>query len=536
MTTMQMFTLVAGLCLFLFGINQVTRNLQKLAGASLRHLVSKLTRTPLRGFIMGIVTAFGLQSSGAAILMLIAFANAGLISLERSVPIILGAGIGSTLTVQLLAFKIYKISSIIIVVGYVMMFLLKSRTWHYTGRVIFSFGLVFLGMAVLRDGIAPIQNNPAISAMVGFFEQAPFWVAVLGFALATLFQSSTAVLGLFLTLAFAGIVDLHISLPVVIGANVGSCMIGVIGAIGGKAEAKRIVWAQLMMKTFVAVVLFALLPYYQQFVQWIGGSVPRQIANAHTMFDILVAIIFFPFYRKVAAVVEKLIPAPPEKPESQPRYLDSSALDNPLVALGQATREIMRMGEIVQGMLADWGKVFFSNDPELLRKLVARDDIVDGLQEAITDFLTQINMDELDEDTASLSVALLHITFELEHIGDVISKDLAQHVRKKIEVGYYFSDEGFAEILEYHKKVQANLQVALDAIPLRDKKLARQVIEETKRLVELQRQLYRSHLARLRKGLKESEETSTLHIDIISDLNKINLHTSYIAYAIIGKV
>ncbi|HDG67952.1 MAG TPA: Na/Pi cotransporter family protein, partial [candidate division Zixibacteria bacterium] len=163
-------------------------------------------------------------------------------------------------------------------------------------------------------------------------------------------------------------------------------------------------------------------------------------------------------------------------------------------------------------------------------------DIVDNLQEAITDFLTQINMDELDEDTASLSVALLHITFELEHIGDVISKDLAQHVRKKIEVGYYFSDEGFAEILEYHKKVQANLRVALDAIPLRDKKLASQVIEETKHLVQLQRQLYRSHLTRLRKGLKESEETSTLHIDIISDLNKINLHTSYIAYAIIGKV
>ncbi|RLE58518.1 MAG: hypothetical protein DRJ35_07740, partial [Thermoprotei archaeon] len=258
MTTMQMFTLVAGLCLFLYGINQVTRNLQKLAGSSLRHLVAKLTRTRLRGFVMGIFTAFGLQSSGAAILMLIAFANAGLISLERSIPIILGAGIGSTLTVQLLAFKIYKISSIIIVVGYVMMFLLKSRTWHYTGRVIFSFGLVFLGMAVLRDGIAPIQNNPAISAMVGFVESAPFWVAVLGFALATLFQSSTAVLGLFLTLAFAGIVDLHISLPVVIGANVGSCMIGVIGAIGGKAEAKRIVWTQLLMKTFVAIFLFAL--------------------------------------------------------------------------------------------------------------------------------------------------------------------------------------------------------------------------------------------------------------------------------------
>jgi len=485
---------------------------------------------------MGILTALGLQSSGATILMLIAFANAGLIATRRSIPVILGAGIGTTLTVQLLAFKIYKFAPIIVTIGFVMLFLIKKRVWHYTGRVIFSFGLVFLGMAIMREGIIPIQDNPAIASMVQFLSTAPFWVAVLGFALATLFQSSTAVLGLFLTLAFTGVVDLQVSLPIVIGANVGSCMIGAIGAIGGKTEAKRIVWTQLSMKFILGIIVFILLPYYHDLIRTIGGSTARQIANSHTLFDIIVAIVFFPFANRITKIIERIFPKPPESDEFAPRYLDDSTLENPLVAMGQATREIMRIGEIVQTMLADWGKVFFSNDPGLLNEIIVRDDQVDKLQEAVTDFLTKVSTEELDEDTASLSVALVHIAFEMEHIGDVISKDLALHVQKKIDIGYYFSDEGFSEILSYHSDVSNNFKMILGAIPLRDKKLAMQVIDETKRLVEHQRDLYRSHLVRLRKGLKETEETSTIHIDILSDLNKINLHTSYIAYAILGKV
>ena len=530
-----MFTLVAGLSLFLYGISQVTRNLQKLAGSSLRQLVSKLTRNPVRGFFMGVIVAFSLQSSGAAILMLIAFANAGLISLIRSVPIILGAGIGSTLTVQLLAFKIYKFAPIIITIGFVMLFFIKKRVWHYTGRVIFSFGLVFLGMAIMRDGILPIQNNPAISSMTQFFAEAPFWVAIIGFVLATIFQSSTAVLGLLLTFAFTGVVDLHLALPIVIGANVGSCMIGVIGSIGGKTESKRIVWAQLSMKIFLAIIVFIFLPYYEHFIQFIGGSSARQIANAHTLFDILVALIFYPPSGKITKLFIKIFPKPIATDEFTPLYLDSTTLENPHLAMGQSTKEIIRMGEIVQSMFDDWGKVFFSNDSTLLKKLIADDDKVDILQEAVTEFLTKMSMDELDEETASLSVMLVHIAFELEHVGDVISKDLAVHTRKKIEVGYYFSDEGFSEILSYHSEVQKNLKFVLDAIPLRDKKLAEQVISKTKKLVAKEKELYRSHVKRLRRGLKETEETSTIHIDILSDLNKINLHISYIAYALLEK-
>ena len=536
MTTMQMFQIVGGLCVFLYGISQVTRNLQKLAGPTLRMWVARLTKNPLLGFLMGIFLAFALQSSGAVALMLIGFANAGLVSLAQALPVILGAGIGSSLTVQLLAFKIYKFAPILITIGFVIFFFVHSRVWHYTGRVIFSFGLLFLGMAIMKDGIVQFHEHPAIGAMVDFLVGAPFWVAVFGFALATLFQSSTAVLGLLLTLAFSGIVDLRIALPMIIGANVGSCMLGIIGSIKGKTISKRIAFGQLILRIVIAVIFFAFIGQYRSIIDAIGGDLPRRIANAHTFFETVVALIFFPFAKVLARFFEKIIPQGRSDVDFSPRYLDDEMLANPLVAMGQATKEIIRMGEKVEEMLRDWGKVFFSNDKQLLKKIIDEDDKVDLLQESITEFLSKVAMEEMEEESASLTVALVHIAFELEHIGDVISKDLAVHAQKKIDVGYYFSDEGFSEILQYHDDVLKNYRTALDAIPLRDKTLAKMVIEQTKHLVERQRELYRSHLVRLRKGLKESEETSTIHIDILSDLNNINLHISYIAYAIMGKI
>ncbi len=533
---MQMFQIVGGLCVFLYGISQVTRNLQKLAGPALRILVAKLTKSPSLGFLMGIFLAFALQSSGAVALMLIGFANAGLVSVAQALPVILGAGIGSSLTVQLLAFKIYKFAPILITIGFVIFFFVRSRTWHYTGRVIFSFGLVFLGMAIMKTGIGQFQNHPAIGAMADFLVGAPFWVAVLGFVLATLFQSSTAVLGLLLTLAFSGVVDLKISLPMIIGANVGSCMLGIIGSIKGKTVSKQIAFGQLFLRIMLAVIAFAFIGQYRAIIDAIGGDLPRRIANAHTIFETIVALAFFPFAKSLSKLFEKIIRKKRSDEEYSTRYLDDEMLANPLVAMGQATKEIIRMGEKVAEMMRDWGKVFFSNDKQLLEKVIEKDDKVDLLQESITEFLSKVAMEELEEDSASLSVSLVHIAFEIEHIGDVISKDLAAHAQKKIDIGYYFSDEGFSEILNYHSDVLKNYKIVLDAIPLRDKKLAKMVIEETKHLVERQRELYRSHLIRLRKGLKESAETSTLHIDILSDLNNINLHISYIAYALLGKV
>jgi len=540
MTTMQMFQIVGGLCIFLYGISQATRNLQKLAGPMLRLLVARLTKHPIRGFVMGIMLAFSLQSSGAVVVMMINFANAGLISIAQALPIVFGAGIGSSMTVQLLAFKLQKYAPIIITFGFTMFYFLRPRIPHYIGRVIFCFGLIFLGMLIIKDGIAPFANDPAIAVMVNFFAGAPFWVAMLGFALAALFQSAAAVLGVLLILAFSGIVDLHIALPVIIGANVGACMLGAISGIGGKTEAKRIVVGQVISRVSLAIILFSLIGVYESFINLLGGETPRQIANAHMFFEISVGVLFLPVTKPIAWFLKKLLKSKTSEDDYAPKYLDPTSVGTPLIAVGQASKEILRMGELVEEMFSDWGKIFFANDKQLLQLLVAQDDKVDSLQVATTNYLSRISTEELSgelqKDVSSLSVALVSITFELEHIGDVLSKDLAVHTRKKIEVGYYFSDEGFAEIMKYHEEVMKNLHTVLNAIPLRDKTLARMVIEETKRLVERQRELYRSHICRLQKGLKESEETSAIHIDILSDLNKINLHISYIAYAIMGKV
>ncbi len=530
MTTMEVFTIVAGLCLFLYGIRLITKNLQLLAGNSLKILIGKLTARKRAGFLVGVLTAFCLQSSGAVVLMLLGLANAGLIALAQSLPIILGAGVGSTLTVQILAFKLYTFAPIVLTLGFILLYFPKPGRLQYTGFVIFSFGIMLLGMALIRQGAAPLQSQPAIGEVLKLFEGAPFWIVILGFMLTTVFQSSTAVLGLMLTLAFSGVINEHIAIPVVIGANVGSCMMGLIGAIGSKRKAKEMVWSQLIMKVIVGSLLFIFLPFYMQFVAMLGGDVARQIANAHTLFDIIMAIMFLPFVVPFSKLLQRLYPKAKDDNKFAPMYLDESTLDTPAVAMGQAVREVLRMGDLVSQMLSDWGEIFHDNDAKKLDDLVDFDDMVDTLQIEVTRFLTRLSMDKLDKASAQWSFALVSIALELEHIGDVISKDLAPNARKKIEVGYYFSDQGFLEILAYHRKVLNHLNATIAAIPLRDAKVAHELVQTTKALAVDQRNYYRLHLERLRLGVRETQETSTLHIDIIGDLNKINMHISYIAY------
>lgn len=536
MTTLGIFEILAGLAVFLYGIRRVTETLDRIGSGKIRQFVKRFAQNRIKGFFVGVLTSFALQSSGATVLMLVTFANAGILTVIESIPIILGAGVGSTLTVQILAFKIYRFAPIMISVGFFVMLFGGVRWLKNSAEVLFSFGLVFIGISIMRFSLTPIQNDTAIIAMIEFFSNAPFWVAVAGSFLAAIFQGSTPVLGFLITLAFAGIVNLNVAIPTIIGANVGTCAMTIWNSFGSHTEGKRIVWVQVIMRFFVAAILFASMPLYKSLVIAIGGSLARQIAVAHTLFDIFVAIIFLPSSPLAKKIAHWFIPETIEADNTKPKYLDTQPPSNPLVAAGQACREIMRMGEIVVGMLVDWGKSFYLNDKELLKSVVTTDDKVDRLQEAITQYLTKISYEDMDSETSSLVMTLIHIALELEHIGDVISKDLSSHVRKKIDMGYYFSDQGFMEIMDYHSDVKKNLEMVLASIPMKDEKLARHVINDTKRLVQRQRELYRSHLRRLHEGIRETEETSTIHIDIISDLNKINLHTSYIAYAVGGTI
>ena len=249
------------------------------------------------------------------------------------------------------------------------------------------------------------------------------------------------------------------------------------------------------------------------------------------------ALLFIPFIKIYDAFLEKLLPPRDTAPKAfAPRYLEPSLLQSPDLALGQATREILRMADIVFNMVKDTMKVYRDNDEDLYRKLVAQDDKVDLLEESITPYLTKLSQKELTSQQGDREIALLFITSELEQIGDLVSKKLMVYAWKKIDKPYYFSDEGFDEINQFHAEVVTTLQMVINAFASWDIILANKVIERRKRLSLEENRLHRAHIDRLHKGLKETLDTSAVHMDLISDLNRINLHASKIAYAILGKV
>ncbi len=533
--TLSIFEILGGVALFLYGIKQVTKSLEDFAGASLKMIITQLTKSRLRGFFIGITTALSLQSSGAVMLMLVAFANSGLLVVQESVSIMLGAGVGTTLTVQLLAFRIHNWAPAMLLVGFIVYRTTKGRVREF-GKAIFAFGLVFLGMHLITMGSAPLSNDPFFPVTVDFFLQTPFFAVVLAAILAFVFQSSAAVLGIMLTLAFNDIIGIEAAIPFIVGANIGSCGIAFLGASGGKSSGYRIASAELVSRLTTGIIVFILARYYADLVSLITQSPARQLAHMHTLFALTSAMIFLPLSKLLARVATIFVPKTAGEDEFRPIYIDHRALSNPPVALGSAAREVLRQGDIVLSMMDDMMIALSKTDRNMLNAIVARDDKVDELQENIVQYLTKLNESELSEKEAIAERQLLTFTLELEHIADVISKDISRHIEKRLEEGYYFSEEGWKEIMEYMNKVRGLLRQGLDAIPLRDERLARDIIEQTKEMVVTQRELTRSHIDRLHAGVKLSAETSAIHLDLITDVARIALHVSHIAYAILGKV
>jgi phosphate:Na+ symporter len=533
--TLSIFEIFGGVALFLYGIKKVTKSLEDFAGAGLKMIITQLTKSNLRGFVIGMLVSLTLQSSGAVMLMLVAFANSGLLAVNEAISIILGAGVGTTLTVQLLAFRIHEWAPAMLLAGYLILDLTSGRV-REIGKAVFSFGLVFLGMHLITNGAGPLSKEPFFPATVDFFRQTPFFAVIVAAVLTFAFQSSAVVLGVLLTLAFSDIIGIEAAIPFIVGANIGSSGIGFLGATRGKANGYRMATAGLLSRLSVGVLVLILADYYIDAAVFLSNSPARQIAHVHTLFALTMSVIFLPLSKLLTSASNVLVPKKAGEEFFRPIYIDPRWLSNPPAALGSAAREVLRQGDIVLSMMEDILTALGQNDKSLLDDVIARDDKVDRLQVDIVNYLTKLNESELSKSEAVIERQLLSFTLELEHIADVISKDIARHMEKRMDAGYYFSDEGWAEIKEYSNEIRALLRRGLDAIPLRDEKLAHEIIETTKELVVKQRRFTRNHIDRLHAGVKLSVETSAIHIDLINDLARIAVHVSHIAYAIMGKV
>ncbi len=529
--------LIGGTALLLYGIRQSGEALQRAAGARLRHWLTGLSRHRLLAVVAGALVTGLIQSSAATTLMLIGFVSAGLMAFRQTLGVILGADVGTTLTVQLFAFRITDYALLLVAGGFVATFVAHRRTVKDIGQAGLGLGLMFLGLKVILEGVAPLRDHPLAAQVLAALAGNTAVAVLVAAAFSALVASSAATIGVTLALASAGLLDLRGAVAIVLGANIGTCATALMAAAGAGAEAKRVAAAHIGFKLGGVALVLPFIGPFTALVARTAGDVARQIANAHTLFNVGISLVFLPFAGLAARVIETLIPddQPGENP-FKTRYLDERSLGQPSLALGQATREALRMADVVQGMFRDVPTVFATDNQELLEDVERRDDQVDFLEREIKLFLTRLNREVMGPDLARREIALISFIGNLENIGDIIDKNLMELARKKYYHGRRFSDAGWAEIVEFHGMVAKNLESAIAAFAANDRALAQHVLDQRPVMRQRERELRESHLNRLRQGLAESLETSEIHLDILTNLKRISSHVSALVFPILEEV
>ena len=531
---MTLLALFGGLALLLYGMQLIGEGLQRAAGGHLRHLLTRMTRTRLAAVGSGALVTAIIQSSSATTLMLIGFVSAGLLTFPQSLGVILGADIGTTVTVQLLAFRVRELSLLLVGVGFALAFFGRRGLVKSLGQVVLGFGFIFLGMKVMSDGLAPLADNPLTRQVLMALAGNQFLAVLVGAVLSAGMASSAATIGLTLSLGHEGLLPLSAAIPVVLGANICTCATALAASMRSSSDARRVALAHIAFKVLGVALVFPFIGPLAHLVGLTSDDPARQIANTHTFFNVAISALFLPFAPWAARVISALVPE--EERGDNPyrtRYLDDRYLEQPALAIGQATREALRMGDVAQAMLRDAMAVLRTDNQELLEDVERRDDQLDYLEREIKLFLSRLGHETMSPDLAQKEISLISFIGNLENIGDIIDKNLMELARKKLYQGRRFSEAGEAELIEFHGMVSKNLERAIAGFAANDRSLAQEVLDQRPVVRQRERELRDSHLARLRRGLAESLETSEIHLDVLTNLKRISSHITALVYPIL---
>lgn len=523
--------LLGGLAFFFFGLYSLREGLQLAAGDRLRTILLKLTDNRFKAFGFGALVTMLSQSSSATTAMLVSFADAGLLTLTQAFGVILGADVGTTAVVFLLAARgIADFALFGVAFGFALYLWVSRPRWRYVGQILFGFGLVFHGITMVVHAMHPLQESPLVKMLFTLLADSPFWAMIGAAIFAAIVHSSAATLGLALSLAFAGVITLEGALPLVLGANIGTTITALIAALDGNENARRVAGAHVITKLTGALVAFPLIGpaafALQQLTQqllWLEGpfqgALGLQIALAHLGFNLGLVLLFLPFLPFGVRLTLWCFPEGAAKAEPfGPRYLDKRTLQTPSLAFAQVHREVLRMGNLAHELLCDCIALFDrGTDFYRVEKAVEEeDDKIDSLEKAVRFFLAELSREALTVQQSRTQAALLSIASDLEEIGDTISKDMLQQARKCHDRQRSFSEGGWIELRNFHDQLDDLFAMTMGCLTTRDASTARKVGALAASLHTMEEQSRMAHLQRLSEGLKESVETSSVHLDLLS--------------------
>jgi len=535
MGTMILLDLMGGVALLLWGLHMVQSGFLRAFGPDLRRFLAKGLNSRFAAFGAGLALTALLQSSTATGLMVASFATDGSLALVPALAVMLGANVGTTLIVQVLSFNVAKVAPVLFVLGLVSFRTGTDKRIKDLGRVAIGVGLMLLALHILIDTLAPAEAAPPVRAMLGAITSDPILCVLVAAVLTWAAHSSVAIVLLIMSLAFSQFVTPAAALALVLGANLGSAINPVVE--GGRRDdltSYRLPVGNLVNRLVGVVLVLPLLPWIAGMMQSIEPNASRMTAEFHIAFNIVLAVAFIGLLDPLAALLRRLFPASAtSKAEFAPRYLDETALQTPSLALADAARETMRMGDFVEQMLRQVMTALKTNDRALVAQVSRADNVVDRLDEAIKLYLTKLTRESLDDREGRRAMEIVSFAINLEHIGDIIDKNLSELAGKKIKRGLQFSSEGEAEIVEFHRRILDNLKLAFSVFMSGDVGDARKLIAEKAALRSAELAAAEGHFGRLREGRPETLETTSLHLDVLRDLKRIHSHICSVAYPVL---
>lgn len=509
------FGLLGGLAVFIYGMNLMSESLQKAAGERMKKILGLLTRNRLMGVLAGALVTTVLQSSSATTVMAIGFVSAGLMSLPQAISIIFGANIGTTITAQIIAFKITDYIYVFVFIGFIISFIFKSEKIKYIGRTIFAFGLLFMGIEIMGDVMKPLASSPVFTNMIAKVADIPILGVAVGTLMTLVVQSSSATIAVLQNFAsqagsdgVTSILGLAGAIPILLGDNIGTTITALLASIGQSKDARRTAVAHSIFNISGAVLFLFIVKPYAAFIQYISPKgaevdvISRQIANAHTIFNITMTLIWIGLLGFMVKLVKKIIPDGKSAlvNPAKPLYLDTNILSQPAAALNLAAKEVLHCSDVVKTMLADVVKAVKSKTGEEIQIIRGNGEALDSLHGEIDDYLVNLfSTGVLTEQQATETAHLMHVQSDVWHMGQ-LSVEMADALSEKIEKKYAYSDEAMDDLEKSLKYIEKMYDESMTALKNEDAEAMEKILKRKDKVLDLDIEMRKAHMQRVNKG------------------------------------
>ncbi len=540
--------LFGGMAVFIFGMNMMSECLQKAAGEKMKQILALLTRNPVMGVLAGALTTAVLQSSSATTVMAIGFVSARLMTLPQAVSIILGANIGTTITAQIIAFKLSDYIYLILFAGFAVSFVAKTEKLKNTGQTVFAFGLLFLGIETMGDVMKPLASSPFFMELIAKVADTPVLGVLAGTLMTLVVQSSSATIAVLQNFAskagpdgVTSVLGLAGALPILLGDNVGTTITALLASTGQAKDAKRTALAHCIFNLSGCFLFIWLIQPFAAVIRWLTPGpevevISRQIANAHTAFNIIMTLIWTPLLPFMVKVVTSLIREGKKAPEelSVPLYLDNRLITQPAAALQLVGREVIRCGEITDDMLRLLAGAVRADDTKLLAEITEQSAQVRRLNEHITEYLSDLfSAGSMTEEQANGTARLMYLLGDLDRIA-FQGSEITDSLQTKIEKKYKYSKEAMKDLEKSLGLIQEMYGESLQVMRSGDTDRTKKIMKKKEKVFELNLEMRRAHLRRVNKGKCSARLTTPFH-KILNTLDRMSNSCINIADAVTGQ-